>query len=305
MPHEHHHGHHHSHAELKGRKLFLAVFLNCLITASQVVGGIISGSLSLVSDALHNFSDVLSLLVSYFAAVLAGKKASGKRTFGYKRAEIIGAFVNSATLIIVAVFLVVEAVKRFFDPQEVGSTLVIWLSALGILVNGFSVLLLRKDAGRNMNMKAAYLHLFTDMMASVAVLTGGILMKFFALYWVDPLLTIFIAGYLIYMGYDLLKDSTRVLMLFTPNSIEVQKIVDCISEIKPIANVHHVHIWQMNDDQIHLEAHVDFTEDISLSEFDRVLEIIENEVRERFSINHISIQPEFDKCSSKSVIVQD
>jgi cobalt-zinc-cadmium efflux system protein len=203
------------------------------------------------------------------------------------------------------VFLVVEAVKRFFDPQEVGSTLVIWLSALGILVNGFSVLLLRKDAGRNMNMKAAYLHLFTDMMASVAVLTGGILMKFFALYWVDPLLTIFIAGYLIYMGYDLLKDSTRVLMLFTPNSIEVQKIVDCISEIKPIANVHHVHIWQMNDDQIHLEAHVDFTEDISLSEFDRVLEIIENEVRERFSINHISIQPEFDKCSSKSVIVQD
>lgn len=130
-------------------------------------------------------------------------------------------------------------------------------------------------------------------------------MKFFALYWVDPLLTIFIAGYLIYMGYDLLKDSTRVLMLFTPNSIEVQKIVDCISEIKPIANVHHVHIWQMNDDQIHLEAHVDFTEDISLSEFDRVLEIIENEVRERFSINHISIQPEFDKCSSKSVIVQD
>jgi cobalt-zinc-cadmium efflux system protein len=306
MPHEHHHhGHHHSHAELKGRKLFIAVLLNCIITVSQVIGGIISGSLSLISDALHNFSDVLSLLVSYFATVLAGKKASGKRTFGYKRAEIIAAFVNSSTLIIVAVFLVIEAVKRFFAPQEVGSTLVIWLSALGILANGFSVLLLRKDAGRNMNMRSAYLHLFTDMMASVAVLTGGVLMKFFSVYWVDPLLTILIAGYLIYMGYDLLKDSTRVLMLFTPDSIEVQKIVDCISAISPIGNVHHVHIWQMNDDQIHLEAHVDFTEDISLSEFDRILGTIENEVREHFNINHISIQPEFDKCTSKSVIVQD
>lgn len=306
MPHEHqHHSHHHSHAELKGRKLFITVLLNCIITVSQVIGGIISGSLSLVSDALHNFSDVLSLLVSYFATVLAGKKASGKRTFGYKRAEIIAAFVNSATLIIVAVFLIIEAVKRFFAPQEVESTLVIWLSALGILANGFSVLLLRKDAGKNMNMRSAYLHLVTDMMASVAVLAGGILMKFFALYWVDPLLTVIIAGYLIYMGYNLLKDSTRVLMLFTPDSIEVQKIVDRISAISPIGNVHHVHIWQMNDDQIHLEAHVDFTEDISLSEFDRILETIENEVREHFNINHISIQPEFDKCTSKSVIVQD
>lgn len=306
MPHEHdHHGQHHSHGALKGRKLFITIFLNCLITVAQVIGGVFSGSLSLVSDALHNFSDVLSLLVSYFATVLAGKKASGKRTFGYKRAEIIAAFVNSATLIIVAVFLVIEAVKRFASPQEVGSDLVIWLSALGILANGFSVLLLRNDAASNMNMRSAYLHLFTDMMASVAVLTGGILMKFFALYWVDPLLTILIAGYLIYMGYDLLKESTRVLMLFTPDSIEVQKIVDRISSIPPIANVHHVHIWQMNDDQIHLEAHVDFTEDISLSEFDRILEKIESEVREHFNIKHISIQPEFDKCSSKSVIVQD
>ena len=130
-------------------------------------------------------------------------------------------------------------------------------------------------------------------------------MKFFALFWVDPLLTIIIALYLIYMGYDLLKNSTRVLMLFTPQSIEVQQIVDCISAIRPVQNVHHVHIWQMNDDQIHLEAHVDFTEDISLSEFDRILVKIEREVREHFNINHISIQPEFDKCTSKSVIVQD
>jgi cobalt-zinc-cadmium efflux system protein len=303
--HEHHGHHHHTHKDLKGRNLFIAIFLNSLITISQVIGGIISGSLSLLSDALHNFSDVLSLLVSYIATVLSRKEASVHRTFGYKRAEIIAAFVNSATLIVVAVFLIIEAVQRFFDPREIASNLVIWLSLLGILANGFSVLLLRKDARQNMNMRSAYLHLLTDMMASVAVLTGGLIMKYYAFYWVDPALTILIALYLVYMGYDLLRDSTRVLMLFTPNSIEVQQIVECIGSIEPIENVHHVHIWQLNEDEVHLEAHVDFREDISLSEFDRILERIESEVQLQFGIRHINIQPEFGKCDSKKVIVQD
>jgi cobalt-zinc-cadmium efflux system protein len=269
------------------------------------VGGLISGSLSLLSDALHNFSDVLSLLISYIATVLSKREASVQRTFGYKRAEIIAAFVNSASLIIVAVFLIVEAIARFFEPHEIESNLVIWLSLLGILANGFSVLLLRKDADTNMNMRSAYLHLLTDMMASVAVLIGGLLMKFFAFYWIDPLLTILIAIYLIYMGYDLLKGSTRVLMLFTPDTIEIQHIVDRILAIGRIENVHHVHIWQLNEDEVHLEAHIDFSEDISLSEFDIILERIEREAREHFGIKHISIQPEFGKCDSKKVIVQD
>ncbi|MBT8182395.1 MAG: cation diffusion facilitator family transporter, partial [Eudoraea sp.] len=166
-------------------------------------------------------------------------------------------------------------------------------------------LLIKKDAKANMNMQSAYLHLFTDMMASVAVLIGGLLMKFYALYWVDPVLTILIAMYLVYMGYDLLKTSTRVLMLFTPNTIEVQQIVSEISKIRPVKNVHHVHIWQLNEDEVHLEAHIDFDEDISLSEFDKILETIEEEVYHKFGINHLNIQPEFGKCDSKKVIVQD
>lgn len=305
--HHHHHGdhHHHGHKDLKGRNLFISIFLNSLITIAQVIGGLISGSLSLLSDALHNFSDVLSLLISYIATVLSKKEPSVHRTFGYKRAEIIAAFVNSASLIIVALFLIAEAGKRFFEPREIESDLVIWLSLLGILANGFSVLLLRRDANINMNMRSAYLHLLTDMMASVAVLIGGILMKYFAFYWVDPLLTILIALYLIYMGYDLLKDSTRVLMLFTPETIEVQQIVDHLSALERIQNVHHVHIWQLNEDEVHLEAHIDFYEDISLSEFDKILEKIEAEAREHFGITHVSIQPEFGKCVSKKVIVQD
>ncbi len=299
------HDHSHSHPDLKGRNLIISILLNILITVSQVIGGLISGSLSLLSDALHNFSDVMSLLVSYIANLLSKKQASDRKTFGYKRAEIIAAFVNAATLMVVAVILIKEAIERLMEPHEIESTLVIWLSLLGVVANGFSVLLLKKDAGRNMNMKSAYLHLLTDMMASVAVLIGGILMKFYQMYWVDAALTLAIALYLIYMGYDLLKNSTRVLMLFTPNTIQIQHIVEAVSQITSVKNVHHVHIWQLNEDEIHLEAHVDFNEDIRLSEFDNILGKIEDTVYHKFGINHVNIQPEFDKPDNKQVIVQD
>ncbi|MGB5385938.1 MAG: cation diffusion facilitator family transporter [Eudoraea sp.] len=303
--HSHTHSHTHNHKDLKGRNLFITIFLNIIITLAQVIGGIISGSLSLLSDALHNFSDVLSLVISYIATKLSKRKASVNKTFGYKRAEIIAAFVNSSTLIIVSIILVKEAIERFVNPVEIESNLVIWLSLLGIIANGFSVLLIKKDAEVNMNMKSAYLHLFTDMMASVAVLIGGLLMKFYALYWVDPVLTILIAIYLVYMGYDLLKTSTRVLMLFTPNTIEIQQIVATITKIQSIKNVHHVHVWQLNENEVHLEAHIDFDEDINLSEFDKILEKIEEEVYHKFGISHLNIQPEYGKCDSKKVIVQD
>ncbi|HET8735687.1 MAG TPA: cation diffusion facilitator family transporter [Pricia sp.] len=299
------HDHSHSHSDLKGRNLIISIFLNVVITVAQVIGGLISGSLALLSDALHNFSDVISLLVSYLANLLSKRAASDRKTFGYKRAEIIAAFVNAATLMVVAVILIKEAVERFYDPKEIASDLVIWLSVLGIAANGLSVLLLKQDAGRNMNMKSAYLHLLTDMMASVAVLIGGILMKFYQVYWVDAVLTLAIALYLIYVGYDLLKDSTRVLMLFTPNTIEIEEIVEVIMQIKSIKNVHHVHIWQLNEDEVHLEAHVDFNADIRLSEFDTILGQIEGKVYHKFGINHVNIQPEFNKPDSKQVIVQD
>lgn len=301
----HSHDHSHTHSDLKGRNLIISILLNILITVAQVIGGLISGSLSLLSDALHNFSDVMSLIVSYIANILTKKEASDQKTFGYKRAEIIAAFVNAATLMIVAVILIKEAVERFLNPLEIASDLVIWLSLLGIAANGFSVLLLKKDAGSNMNMKSAYLHLLTDMMASVAVLVGGLLMKFYQLYWIDAALTLAIALYLIYMGFDLLKDSTRVLMLFTPNGIKVEQIVAAIQKITSVKNVHHVHIWQLNEDEVHFEAHVDFKEDIRLSEFDNILGEIEHVVYHKFGINHVNIQPEFNKPDNKQVIVQD
>jgi len=181
----HHQGHHHH--DLRGRNLGITILLNSAITIAQILGGIFSGSLALLSDALHNFSDVLSLLISYGANLLSKEKASKHKTFGYKRAEILAAFINASTLIIVAVILIKEAIVRFITPETIAPKLVIGLSFLAILGNGFSVWLIRKDANVNMNMKSAYLHLLTDMLASIAVLLGGIIMYYYQLFWVDPL----------------------------------------------------------------------------------------------------------------------
>lgn len=305
MAQSHSHNHHHHHHDVKGRNLIISIALNILITISQVIGGLISGSLSLLSDALHNFSDVLSLFVSYIADRYSRKEASFNKTFGYKRAEIIAAFVNASTLIIVAVYLVYEAIVRFFNPQEIESGLVIWLALLGILVNGFSVLLLKKDAKENMNMRSAYLHLFTDMSASVAVLIGGLLMKYFGWFWVDSVLTVLIAVYLLFMGYDLLKKSFKVLMLFTPDEVNLEQLREAISQFPEIKNVHHMHIWQLNEKEIHLEAHIDFYSDITLSQFDEILNKVEGLLYHEFGINHVNIQPEYQKDDPKDVIVQD
>ncbi len=306
MSHSHNHNYtHHHHGDLKGRNLLISILLNIGITVAQVIGGLISGSLALLSDALHNFSDVLSLIVSYVANRLSKRKASNKKTFGYKRAEILAAFINASTLIVVAILLIIEAVERFQHPQEIASNLVIWLSIIAILGNGFSVILLKKDAEANMNMKSAYLHLFTDMMASVAVLVGGLLMQYFKMYWVDSVLTFAIALYLIWMGWDLLKNSTKVLMLFTPDSIPIQRIVDEINAFELVKNTHHVHVWQLNEDEIHLEAHIDFYKDITLSKFDEILKAIETLVLDKYDINHVNIQPEYGKDDAKEVIVQD
>ncbi|MCA0152412.1 cation diffusion facilitator family transporter [Winogradskyella vincentii] len=304
MGHSHSHNHSHHH-DLNSRNLLISIFLNIAITVAQVIGGIVSGSLALLSDALHNFSDVISLIISWIANKLVKKKASLKRTFGYKRAEILAAFINAATLIVVAVLLIIEAIERFRNPQEIESNLVIWLSIIAILGNGFSVLLLKKNADDNMNLKSAYLHLLTDMLASVAVLIGGLLMKYYEIWWIDSVLTLAIAVYLVVMGWDLLKNSFKVLMLFTPDSTSVKSIVEDIQTIDAVKNVHHVHIWQLNEEEIHLEAHIDFKEDITLSQFDVILNSIEELIYHKYDINHINIQPEYGKCDAKDVIVQD
>lgn len=296
----------HHHPTLSGKNLLFSVILNTIITVAQLIGGFISGSLALISDAVHNFSDVISLIISYGANVLSHKKKQTlEYTFGYKRAEIIAAFINAASLIGVAVYLGYEAFGRFFEPQEIKSELVIWLAVLGIAVNGFSVLLLKADAKHNLNMKAAYLHLMSDMLTSVAVLIGGLLMKQYQIYWVDAILTLLISVYLIYLSFDILKNSIKILMLFAPNHIKIKEVVASVEQFKEVRNIHHVHIWQLNEHNCHFEAHIEFTEDIKLSEFDVICEKIEKMLFEKFNIHHCNFQPEYKREDSKDIIIQD
>lgn len=300
--HNHHHGHHH---EVTGKNLSISIFLNIGITVAQIVGGFISGSLSLLSDALHNFSDVISLILSWVAHKLSKKKPNASSTFGYKRAELLAAFINAATLIIVAIFLIYEAIVRFSAPVIISSDLVIWLSVLGIAFNGFSALIIKKDADHNLNMRSAYLHLFTDMMASAAVLAGGFLMKYFQWFWVDSVITLAIAIYLIFMSFELLKSSTKMLLLFTPKDLNIEEIAEKIHKISGNHRLYHIHLWHLNDNELHFQAHLDCKENISISDFNTIVSEIEEVLFHNFHISHCTIQPDFGKDCNKEYVLQN
>ena len=298
--------HSHEHPTLTGKNLLFSIILNIVITVAQIIGGLVSGSLALISDAVHNFSDVVSLIISYGANLLTHrKKQTLEHTFGYKRAEMIAAFFNAASLIAIGVFLGIEAIKRFYEVKEIESGLVIWLAILGIAANGLSVLLLKNDAKHNMNMKSAYLHLLSDMLTSVAVLIGGLLMKYYQIYWIDALLTLLISFYLIYMSWTILIDSLKILMLFAPSHIKIKEVVDEVQKVSGVKNIHHIHIWQLNDVECHFEAHLEFESDIKLSEFDLICEAVEKLLFEKFQIQHCNLQPEYRRNDLKEIIIQD
>jgi cobalt-zinc-cadmium efflux system protein len=301
--HSHSHGHHHHDAkDMKGWKIGVSILLNIIITVGQVIGAGISGSVALMTDALHNFSDVISLVISYVANKLTLKKATTSKTYGYKRAEILAAFINSATLIGVAIFLIIEAIERFSSPVEIQADIVIWFAIASIVVNFLSVVILHKDSKDNMNIRSAYLHLLTDVMTSIAVMFGGLAMKYYNVFWIDGLLTLLIATYLIYSSFALLKETTKVLMQFTPEGINLDEINTEISKIEGIKNLHHLHVWQLNDNKSMLEAHVEMDVDIMLSEFQEKLKEIEN-ILHKFGIDHTNIQPELNKCEKNDGLI--
>jgi len=299
--HSHSGHHHHHHGDLKGKNLFIAVVLNVIITLSQVIGGVISGSMALLSDALHNFSDVATLLISYFASKIAKKDRNIKQTFGFKRVEILAALFNSFVLVGIGVFLIAESIDKLFNPETIDSSIVIWLAILSIVLNFLSILLLHGDSKESMNIKSAYLHLMTDVLSSIALLVGGLAMFYLGWYWIDPIISMGIAIYLIYASYGLIKESSFVLLQFAPEDIEIAHLVEEINKIEAINGVHHIHLWSLSEKDIHMEAHIDFKENIALKEAQTYLKKIEILAKE-FGITHTTLQPEKDMCESKEMI---
>ena len=262
----HNHHNHHHHGESEGNRLLLTVVLNLVISLAEIVGGIFSNSLALISDAIHNLSDTVALLIAWLTMKVSKKASNKNNTFGYKRIQILAALFNSVTLIVICIYLIYEAYHRFLEPEPVKSIPMFVVAFIGLVANLISVFLLKKHSKDNLNIKAAYLHLIGDTLSSVAVIIGGVLMFFFEMYWIDPLITVLISLYIIKETYSVLYETYKILMQSTPAGIKVEEVVNCLKEIAAVEGVHHVHIWQLTDKDIHFEGHLDVCKDMKVSD---------------------------------------
>lgn len=302
------HNHKHNHINInlfestKGRLLFTIV-LNFIITVAQIIGGILSGSLALISDALHNFSDGVSIIISYIALKLKSRDNSSKHTFGLKRAEILAALINSTVLIAICVYLFYEAIVRFMNPVEIKAGLMSIVAFVGLLANIIAVLLLRRDSKSSMNIRSAYLHLIGDTVSSVAVIAGGIAIALWDINWIDPFLTIVIGIYIIKESYSILAEAVHVLMEGAPLNIDIEEIKKEVELFNEVENIHHIHLWMVGDNDVHLEAHVSVS-DMLISKSDILREKIEEALHNKFAIEHITLQLECNGCTDVGLIKQ-
>jgi cobalt-zinc-cadmium efflux system protein len=295
---KHNHGHHHPETEISTARLFITMTLNFLITAVELIGGLVSGSLSLLSDALHNFSDSISIIISYIAIRLGKQPKTDKYTFGLKRAEILAAVINAGTLVVICFYLIKEAYERFVTPKEIAGGVMILVAGIGLVANVAGTLLLKAGSRENINIRSAYLHLLGDAISSMAVIVGGVAVYFFRIYWIDPLLTVLISFYILIKGLAIVKEAIDVLMMGAPESVSIENIREELAGIAGINNIHHVHVWRLNDRDIHFEAHVD-VEDMPVSRTEGLCDMIEKKLKHKHGITHITLQFESGKCETK------
>jgi cobalt-zinc-cadmium efflux system protein len=293
---------HGSHVSSEGNNLILATFLNLIITIVEIIGGLLSNSLALLSDAIHNLGDTFAVMLAYIANRISRKDATEKKTFGYKRIEILAALLNAVVLVVITIFLFIEAYHRFFAPEPIKGKLMLIVAIIGLIANLAAVLILKKDSDSNINIRAAYLHLLGDTISSVAVIVGAILIFWFQIYWIDPLVTIIVGLYILKEAYSIMKEALDILMQSTPATLDISDIVETIQKSEEVKNVHHVHSWKLDDKQIHFECHVDVNKDMYISESDLLRLEIENTLRNKFGISHVTIQFEYNCCSEKDII---
>jgi len=300
--HDHHHiedGHTHDVSSLSGRKIFWVTILNATITIAEIVGGLLSGSLALLSDAVHNLSDTVAIALSYYSNKIAQKPKDAKKTYGYQRAEILSAFINSAVLLAISIVLIFETFKRLKSPKSINGTLMITVALIGLVANFISVYLLEKDSHENLNIKSSYLHLLSDTVSSVGVVAGGIAIKFWGVVWIDPLITVLISLYILKATWHVIRKTVDILMQSSP-ALDYEGIKRDIEGIDKVNNIHHVHSWMSNEKTIYFEAHIDL-EDMLLSESELIYDKIEHYLKDHYDINHITLQAEVDKCSNKTI----
>lgn len=300
----HNHDHSHGIENISDGVLLWTVMVNLGLSVFEFVAGAISGSVALMADALHNTNDAAALLIAYIARKISRKGADEQYTFGYRRAELIGAMIQLIALILVGLYLVYEAVRRFFDPEPLLGGWIMAAAGVALVVDVVTAWLLWAMSKGSLNVRAAFLHNLTDAGASLAVLAGGAAIFWLGWNWVDPVLTLIIAGYILYMSFGMLKKTSRILMQGTPPELSLSEVAETIESIEGVSNVHHLHVWELDEYHIAFEAHVIMTDEAS--DQSDLRQRIKGILEERFSIGHSTLELEgpdsSQQCSDQGLL---
>ena len=281
--------HHHHHAPESDRGLIFAVGINILLTLAQAIGGVISGSLSLIADALHNLSDATSLGIALFARTISRRPADEFKSFGYQRAEVIAALINLTLLIVVSLYLIYEAAWRIVEPTTITGWIIVVVAGVALIIDTITAMITFKMSKDSMNMKAAFLHNLSDALASVGVVIAGTLIIFFQWYWVDTLLTFLIAGFVFWQGLIMLPKTIHLLMEGTPEEIDLKEVQASLEKVHGVDNIHHVHIWSIDEKRTAIEAHVSVIfKDMNLVEDIKVK--LKNILKVEFGVTHSTLE---------------
>lgn len=249
----HHHHHHHGHGN-GTKNLKVAFFLNLSFTVIELVGGLITGSLAILSDALHDFGDSISIGLSWYFQNLSDKKRDKTFSYGYKRFSLLGAIINAVVLLVGSVIIISEAVPHVMNPGEVNEKGMLYIAIFGVIVNGAAVLRLRK--GSSINERVISLHLLEDVLGWIAVLIGSLLIMYFDWYFIDPLLSVLIALFIIYNVFVNIKKSFKIILQTTPNEIDLEKVHEKLKTIPEVIEIHDCHIWSMDGEYHVFSAHL-------------------------------------------------
>ncbi|MEH6672376.1 cation diffusion facilitator family transporter [Halopseudomonas sp.] len=297
-------GHKHAHDQHAGdKRVWWAIVVNVILTVVQIIGGILSGSLSLVADAIHNLSDAISMAIAYIARRIARRPANDQWTFGYVRAELIAALINYTTLIVIGLYLVYEAIFRFIEPQPIEGWTVVIIAVVALIVDVITALLTFTLSKSSMNIRAAFLHNVSDALGSIGVIIAGTLIILYDWYFVDPLITLMIAGYILWQAFSEIGGAIRILMSATPEDIDPQAVVDRSLAIPGVCGIHHLHIWPIDEHRVSLEAHIVVVDD-SMAHSENIKNDVKKMLVDAFAIHHITLDVESEsrKCEAPQTV---
>jgi cobalt-zinc-cadmium efflux system protein len=285
------HRHNHVDPDAGDRRVAIAIAVNIGLSVAQVIGGILSGSLALIADALHNFSDAISLIIAFAARKIARRPHDETMTFGYGRVEIVAALINYTTLIIVGLYLLYEAGARFLDPQPITGWLIIIIASVALAVDLVTATLTYTMSKDSMNIRAAFLHNVADALGSVAVIVAGTLIFLYDWWLIDPIVTAMIAGYILWQSIHDIGPVIRILMLGSPPGIATDQVLRAVLDVDGVSSVHHAHFWQMTENRAALDAHVVIAEG-QCDQADMIKAAVKLALQDQFGIDHTTLELE-------------